>query len=99
MDDFLSLCKDLYYSFTTRLILCKKRNLIAVFLVTRAAIKTFSTPGLGRCSGILNGDRWHIPISLRHIENYGQCPKNKHNHPQHVEGMVDVILKAVLGLS
>ena len=44
MDDFLSLCKDLYYSFTTRLILGKKRNLIAFFLVTRDAIKTFSTP-------------------------------------------------------
>ena len=61
-------------------------------LVTKDAIKTFSTPGLGRCSGILNGDRGHI-------ENYGQCPKNKQNHPQYVEGMVDVILKAILGLS
>ena len=85
----------IYYQIDT----VQKRNLIAVFLVTRDAIKTFFTPGLGRCSGILNGDRWHIPISLRHIENYGQCPKNKQNHPKNVEWMVDVILKAVLGLS
>ena len=47
-------------------------------------LKNFPPLVWGRCSSILNGDRWHIPISLRHIENYGQCPKNKQNHPQYI---------------
>ena len=88
MDNLLFLCKDLSFYCTDYLPpdwYCAKMECDSCFsLMTRDAIKKISTPGLGRCSGILNGDRWHIPISLRHIENYGQCPKNKQNHPQYI---------------
>ena len=85
----------IYYQIDT----VQKKELDSFFSGDQGCYKNIFHPWFG---SLFRHTQWGPvahPISLRHMENYGQCPKNKQNHPQYVEGMVDVILKAVLGLS